>query len=327
MRTGSSDGRLRVVIVAPVFQDWDCASTLCRDLDSALGNTPELDMRIVLVDDGSPCYLQGWTAFEPLRVHRIECVRLWRNLGHQRAIAAGLCYVRDNISCDAVLVMDCDGEDRPEDATVLVRKLLSSEHDIIFAERGRRMEGLIFQIGYMFFRKLHRLLTGVPVSVGNFSIVSRHCLDRLVCMSELWNHYAGAVFRSRIPFDRVRIDRGPRYSGRSHMNIVSLVSHGISGIATFYETVATRLLLFNAIVGAALLCTIALVIAVRITTSLAVPGWATFTTGLLLVMVTQLAATSFSLVFSLIVSRTNMLTIPSRDYSLFVQCTDLLWHP
>ena len=42
-------------------------------------------------------------------------LRLRRNVGHQRAIALGLTYLQVEAGCEAVIVMDADGEDRPAD--------------------------------------------------------------------------------------------------------------------------------------------------------------------------------------------------------------------
>ena len=47
-------------------------------------------------------------------------MRLAVNLGLERAIAVGLSLVAERSDIDAVLVMDCDGEDRPADITALV---------------------------------------------------------------------------------------------------------------------------------------------------------------------------------------------------------------
>ena len=48
-------------------------------------------------------------------IAQIEIIHLALNLGHQRAIAVGLCEIADREQIDAVIVMDSDGEDRPVD--------------------------------------------------------------------------------------------------------------------------------------------------------------------------------------------------------------------
>jgi glycosyltransferase involved in cell wall biosynthesis len=308
----------------PVFQDWDCAALVCRSLDEQLGRLCCVDVRILLVDDGSPDGIDPWPLFECQTLVQIDSMRLRRNLGHQRAICTGLCYIHDHVSCDAVLVMDADGEDRPEDAIRLIEFAKSNRKSVLFAERRKRQEGMVFRTGYSLFRILHRVLTGIPVRVGNFSIVPFAVLRRLACMPELWNHYAGAVYKSKSRFECIPIDRGRRLLGRSRMNLTSLVVHGIAGIATFNEIVATRILISSAVFLVLLSLALFVIVGIRLLTNWAIAGWATYTTGLVLVLAIQIGAMSFSLVFTLISNRSNMAFVPSRDYSLFVDKVDSL---
>ena len=62
------------------------------------------------------------------------------NVGHQRAIAIALAYLHDRVAPGAVLVMDGDGEDAPEDVPRLVARLRGQETPkIVFAERRKRI--------------------------------------------------------------------------------------------------------------------------------------------------------------------------------------------
>jgi polyisoprenyl-phosphate glycosyltransferase len=312
------------VILMPVYRDWQSASLLCRALDEQCAQLPDIAVQALLVEDGSPDSTAGWEPFAPQHLRSLEVLRLRRNLGHQRAIAVGLCHVQDHVPCDAVLIMDADGEDRAEDIVRLIRKALKRPSVILFAERRKRLEGLIFRGGYALYRFLHKMLTGVAVRVGNFSVVPYTALRRLTCMPELWNHYSGAVFKSRLEFDATPIDRGQRYRGQSHMNLVALVSHGLAGIASFHDAVATRILLANV---AGVVVMLGALIALGITrffTGVAIPGWAAYAAGLVLILLVQLVGLSFSLVFTLVTNRVNLLFLPARDYQFFVDRVESL---
>jgi polyisoprenyl-phosphate glycosyltransferase len=321
----SSAGEFHLVIMMPVYRDWDVARLLCQQIDEQLLQLDHLNVSLVLVDDGSPVPLHGWTPFEPVHIRRIDMLLLKRNLGHQRAIAMGLCTIQNEIECDAVLVMDADGEDRAEDVLRLLNCFRENPECIVFAGRQRRYEGLVFRTGYRGYRLLYRLLTGVVVREGNFSIMSHSALDRLVTMSELWNHYAGAVYKSKLPHLRLATDRGHRLGGKSHMNLVALVAHGLAGISVFYDVVATRILMASVSCVLLLSAVIAIVFGVKFYTNLAIPGWATYTSGLLLVLMIQIASIAFSLVFSLITTRLNMTFVPVRDYRVFFERVETLW--
>lgn len=239
-----SPSPLHVVVLMPLRDDWVSASELIRQLDQVITSYP-CTIEIFLVDDGS---LQRYNRddfqshFSAVRAIRI--LRLRRNLGHQRAIAIGLVHIQKTTSCGAVLVMDSDGEDTPEGVVELLRAY-SDTHGAkaIFAERIRRSESLVFRCFYYLYRILHRGLTGISVRVGNFSILPSEYLNTLVAMSELWNHYAAAVFRSKLPFTMIPIPRGTRIAGTSRMNFAALVSHGLSAISVFGDILGVRLLI------------------------------------------------------------------------------------
>jgi glycosyltransferase involved in cell wall biosynthesis len=223
----------------PLRDDWASAAELISLLDQAICSYP-CTLDVLLVDDGS---VQGCSSanfrsrFAVVRTIRI--LRLRRNLGHQRAIAIGLVHVERAISCDAVLVMDADGEDTPDGALQLVRAFSEGHHGTkaVFAERSRRTESLAFRLFYQLYKVLHRILTGISVRVGNFSILPSAYLSTLVVMSEMWNHYAAAVFRSGLPFSTIPIPRGYRITGTSRMTFVSLATHGMSAISAFGDVV------------------------------------------------------------------------------------------
>jgi polyisoprenyl-phosphate glycosyltransferase len=316
--TDTTAGPFRVVILMPVYRDWESASLVCRSLDEHLGRFPGVSARVLLVDDGSPDDEAGWDFFETPSLLQVDALRLRTNLGHQRAICAGLCYVHEHLPSNVILVMDGDGEDSPEDAVRLIETMMKNPCGVVFAERRKRFEGLTFRAGYWMFRVLHRFLTGVSVRVGNFSIVSFSLLGRLTCMPELWNHYAGAVFKSKVPFRCVPMNRGRRLRSQSRMDTASLVAHGLAGIATFQEAVATRILIANAVCLVLLLISLAAVASIRLWTNLAIPGWATYTVGLIVILFAQILAVSFSLVFFVISNRSRAVFVPIRDCPVFI---------
>jgi polyisoprenyl-phosphate glycosyltransferase len=315
----SSATVLDVVILIPVYNDWESAQLMLADLDTRLTEVPAR-IRVVIVDDRSSSPLpDGWPTPLPQNVALIERLRLRRNLGHQRAIAIGLSFVQAERPCDAVLVMDCDGEDKPEDVPRLIAAFRAEQgRKVIFAERIRRSEDMLFRIGYHSYRALHRVLTGIPVRVGNFCIIPAAHLETLVVTSDIWNHFVAAVFKTRVPHRTIQASRGRRLAGESKMDLVALISHGLSAISVFAETVGVRLsLAILAFVGVLVLL-LGTVVAVRWGTELAIPGWATSAGGLLLVIVFQMLTVVLALTLVVLFNRNNFSFLPVRDYKYFV---------
>ena len=162
------------------------------------------------------------------------------------------------------------------------------------------------------------LRTGRAVRVGNFSVVPRRRLESLVATSELWNHYAAAAFTSRQPYATIPATRARRLDGRSKMNFVALVAHGLSAMSVYGETIGVRLLLATLVMIGAVLLALGATLAIRLTTDLAIPGWATTAFGVLLIVLLQ--ATLFLFVFSFMVlaGRGAASFLPNRDYIHFV---------
>jgi polyisoprenyl-phosphate glycosyltransferase len=320
--------QLHLVLLLPLRDDWTSAAELIRRLDNAISSVA-CRIEIVLVDDASaqacercvfPSYLSA--------VRTIQILRLRRNLGHQRAIAIGLMHIKQAITCDAIVVMDADGEDTPEGLVQLID--VYSKHNgaiAVFAERTRRLESALFQSFYIVYKTLHRVLTGISVRVGNFSILPSRYLSTLSVMSELWNHYAAAVFRSKLPFITIPIARGHRIAGTTHMNFVALVSHGLSAISVFGDIVGVRFLI-SSLMGSLLAGVGILVVAgIRLFTDLAIPGWATFAAGTLMIIFLQFITIATSFTFVVLSSRTNLGFLPLRDYAYFVaETVDLYPH-
>jgi hypothetical protein len=136
---------------------------------------------------------------------------------------------------------------------------------------------------------IFQLLTGRKIDFGNFCLLPMCALKKIIHVPEIWNHFAAAIARSRIPFAKVVTDRGIRYAGESRMRLLPLVVHGLSAISVYSEVFLARMLF--ACIGMLALLTTAIigVLGIRFFTSLAVPGWATMAVGILTVLFMQTA--------------------------------------
>ncbi len=310
----------RVVILIPVFNDWPALAKLLDLLDDAIAESqPRRRVQILVVNDGSsiPVPTQWPTCHA---IAQVDVLDLRRNVGHQRAIAVGLAFIHDHLPCSAVLVMDGDGEDSPFDVPRLLNQCFDSGlTSIVFAERTKRSESYLFRLFYLLYRWAHRLLTGRRVRVGNFSAIPFDRLDCLTALSELWTHYPAAVFISRLPLETIPCQRAKRLDGRSKMNFVGLVIHGLGAISVYAEIMGVRLLVASTTLAALALLGLLVTASVRLFTALAIPGWATFTSGILLIVILQ--AVMFSLLFCFVIlsGRQRATYLPLRDYEFMVR--------
>lgn len=320
-QTVTADTRVvRLAIVAPVFNDWESFQELCLGIDRCTFPS-NAEIFVFAVDDGSSEPPGDFSALARnlTQIDGIEILQLTCNLGHQRAIAAGLSDVFSRGGFDFVIVMDGDGEDRPADIERLIDAAKRHENAIVVAQRAERSEGRVFRALYSLYKAAFVLLTGKSIDFGNFCLIPSGLLGRIIHMSESWNHLAGTIVKSRMPLRRVETPRGHRYAGESKMNLVALVLHGLGAISVFSETVFVRVLITSIGLSALAGAIAAIVVGVRLLTDWAIPGWASVVLGLMLVILFQALSFSAGVAFLQLNGRAHVSIIPALDAGKFIQ--------
>ena len=316
---------MHLVVLTPILNDWVSAREILRQLDDTFASRTET-VSVLLVDDGStqlPPSGFGQDAYATLR--SIEILKLQKNLGHQRAIAVGLCHIVDKIPCDAVVVMDSDGEDAPTDVPRLADRLAELNRDenpaqpLVFAERTRRSESFRFQFGYLVYRLLHVLLTGRGIRFGNFSIVPHSRLGALTIDPMLWNHYAASVVGSRLPFTTIPTHRGKRIAGKSHHSYLSLIVHGLSALSCYNDIIGVRLLAASSILFVVSVAGLLVTIGLRLGTDIPIHGWTSVFAGLISIFLLQLITLASNFTLQIMSARGAQPFLPRRDYVWYVE--------
>jgi glycosyltransferase involved in cell wall biosynthesis len=308
-----------IFVVTPMFNDWGPAQRLLGELD-AVAEQLGGPLSVVVVNDGST----ESGRFEPefidklSNIQHVELLNLVSNLGHARALGVGLSYVAREKAGAAVVVMDCDGEDQPSDVRRMVDAFQQGESRVIVAQRVSRSEGMIFRAFYQIYKGLFRLLTGEVISFGNFCLIPRAILDKLIFAPDLWNHLGACLVRSPFPIAKLPTARGKRYAGRSKMNLVSLIQLGLGAIAVDLERVLVRILLALGLFIFALVTGMALVAGIRFTTDLAIPGWASNVFGALAILLLQSSVFAILLLFIALKNRAIPMSLPAQRYREFL---------
>lgn len=309
---------MRIAIVTPVFDDWDSLSELIGALE-VTSLADDIRFFLIVVDDGSTEPMKMEYRPRTLqRISEIEVVGLACNLGHQRAIAVGLVEVCKREQFDAVVVMDSDGEDSPSDIPRMLAEGMRHPEHIICARRERRPGLFALSFWYVCYKFIFRLLTGTRIDFGNFCLIPGSKLPTVVSNSSLWNHLAATLTRSRIPLISLPSDRGSRYTGKSKMSFVSLVMHGFSAISVYSDIVMLRLMIGALTLILATMLAIVIVVAIKIFTDLAIPGWATSLAGILTVILLQSAILFIISAFSVLNTRNLKVVVPLIDAQTFV---------
>jgi glycosyltransferase involved in cell wall biosynthesis len=312
---------LNIAILTPVFNDWESLRELLRRIDT-LEYPVASRLRVVVINDGSstpePSDLTAPHGFS--QISTVVVVDLACNLGHQRAIALGLAVLAQEKADDLIVVMDSDGEDDPSDIVRLIAAHPQQSYSAVVALRTERSEGVAFRLGYLGYRIIFRLLAGRNIRFGNFCAMGLDVAIRLAHSPNTWNHLAATLLRSNLQVTPISTRRGNRYAGTRSTNLVSLLTHGLSGLAVFSDYVFARLLLFAGVLASIAIAGGLVVISVRLITDLAIPGWATGAVGIFALLFMQAVLLFLIGALQLLASRSQADAVPAKLIDIFVYC-------
>jgi hypothetical protein len=210
--------------------------------------------------------------------------------------------------------MDADGEDQPKDILKLLEKSMNLPGHVIFARRARRSEGFVFCAFYFLYKTFFSFLTGKEIAFGNFAFIPGVLLNRVAHLPEIWNHFAAGIMRANIPWSSIPTQRGRRYSGKSSMNFIALVIHGLSAISVYIEILTVRLMLLAIVIILIGIFSFFILLYVKYLTALAIPGWATNVAIGIVVIMFQAVLLLALLAFLSLHYRSSKLFIPAKDY-------------
>ncbi len=249
---------MKICFVIPTYNDEISLKKLIKEINKELKN---FIIHFIIVDDCSEDDYLSISNFQ-----KIDLLKLEKNQGSQKAISTGLTYAKDkNFEFDYLIVMDSDGEDRPEDLKLLIKEA-SKKNDnfIIFASRRKRMEIFTFKFFYFFYKLIFRIFTGKKINFGNYSCIPRKFLDELVKISSLKLHFAAGIIQSKLTYSDVPCDKGPRYAGDSKMSFKNLFIHGFKAFSIFLKEIVIRTLIFNCSINIILLLILDITLVFRI---------------------------------------------------------------
>ncbi|WP_415320540.1 glycosyltransferase [Candidatus Pelagibacter sp. Uisw_092] len=232
----------KIKILIPIYNDWQSVFKLLENINSEV-STLDGEFSVIIVNDAStenrPELLVN---FDNLK--SIQVINMKENRGHARCNAAGLKHINEKEEFDYVIPMDGDGEDRPEELSLLIEKIKEISDTVITAERVKRSEGFIFKFCYLAHKYLTLVFTGQTIKYGNYTCLPKSVVNEMVNEPATWSSFSGSL--AKIVKDRKSIpsERGTRYFGPSKMSFINLLKHSLSIIAVFKITLLIRSLVF-----------------------------------------------------------------------------------
>ena len=232
----------KFIILIPLFNDWKSVSKLLNEINSQVINW-NVDVSVIIVNDASTETRSGLES-NYKKIKSVKILNMKENRVHQRCIASGLKYICENEDFDRVIVMDADGEDRPEELNDFFNKAQENSKMTITGNRFKRSEGIVFKILYEVHKLLTLVFTGKLIKFGNFTCLPKDHVKQLIQKPYLWNSYSSSVVRTINDRTFIPSKRGLRYVLPSKMNFAGLVFHSLAIISVFRNAVIIRSITF-----------------------------------------------------------------------------------
>ena len=228
----------KIIILIPVYNDWESLDKLLIEINKNIDFFNDINFECLIVNDASTTQLPE--LHKPGNFESLELLNMRENRGHARCNAFGIRYIFQNKKFDNLILMDGDGEDRPEEIKSLVKKIIENPDLSVVAKRIKRSEGLFFQTLYQLHKLITLIFTGQNVNFGNYCILTRRDVEKLHTKASLWSSFSGTVKKNLKSINEISSIRGVRYFGPSQMSLLKLIIHSFSIIAVFKYNVFLR---------------------------------------------------------------------------------------
>lgn len=261
--------RESIAIIAPCFNENQTVIRFLEQLEETLSPLP-YHFTVVVVDDCSTddtLELLSSFAFGARNLS-LDILSLEFNLGHQGAIYQGLLYSR-TLTAERFVVMDSDGEDDPH---AIVELAANDTADIVHVVRGKRSEGMFFQVAYYFYQLIFRMITRQHMNFGNYCMINRSVLSATLHTSFI--HFAAYLSKLKVDRAYVTYDRQKRLGGQSKMRIDSLVAHAFKSLTEYAESLLLVFLKIFIVLASSFFGLILYILHQKLFTDNAILGWA-----------------------------------------------------
>ena len=232
----------KIKILIPVYNDWQSVFKLLENINSQVSTLND-EFSVLIINDASTENRPEFS-INLNNLKFVKIINMKKNKGHARCNAAGLKYIDEKEDFDYVIPMDGDGEDRPEELSLLIKKIKDYPNTVVTANRIKRSEGFLFKFCYFSHKYLTFVFTGKKIKYGNYTCLPNSIVSELVNEPATWSSFSGSLAKIAKDIKAIPSERGIRYFGPSKMSFINLLKHSLSIIAVFKTSLLIRSILF-----------------------------------------------------------------------------------
>lgn len=228
---------LALSVVIPCYNELGGIAELHRRVTAACSDVGQ-SYEIVLVVDGATDGTREAIFELAKNDHRVVCIDLARNYGHQIALSAGLEFCRGQ----RILILDADLQDPPELLGAMMAKM-DEGFDVVYGQRLKRSGESWFKLASaaMFYRVLRKMVdVDIAADSGDFRLMSRRAVDQLNAMPEHYRFIRGMVSWIGLKQVAFPYERQSRFAGTTHYSLKKMLFLAADAMTSF-STVPLRI--------------------------------------------------------------------------------------
>lgn len=278
---------MKLSLVVPCYNE---AENVAAFQDAVIGafDGCGYDYEIVFVNDGSKdATLHNLKKLHAAQSCPVKVISFSRNFGKESGIYAGM----EHASGDYISIIDADLQQRPEIVRDMVRILDEEpEFDVVAAYQDRRGEGKVLSFFKKSFYSIINKLSTVKLQpdASDFRTFRRSVRDSLLELAE-YHRFSKGIF-AWVGFDTkfIPYTACERNAGTTKWNFRKLMNYAIDGIIGFSTAPLRMATYLGSLTGIAAVIYMLVVILQKLIWGIAVPGYATIITLILLLGAVQL---------------------------------------
>ena len=220
---------ISVSVMIPVHNESQSIEELCERLTKIL-EKQQYHYEIIFIDDGS-----NDDSLEILKRNQdnnknIKIIKLQRNYGQHIALMAGIEHAKGN----ALLTMDADLQNNPEDIPVFIKKI-EEGYDYVSGWRLKRNDSIFRKIPSFILNKIICRVTGVELHDYNcgMNAVRKSIIGDMKTHGEMRKFFPALMATLANSVCEVKIAHNARVRGKSKYDFFKLVSLVADFITSF----------------------------------------------------------------------------------------------
>lgn len=226
-----------LTIVVPCYNEEEVMLETMKQLSSVLGDLEEeklisKDSKLLFVDDGSKDHTWSIIHRESQSNHHVSGLKLARNVGHQKALLAGLEQAKEQSDC--VISIDAD----LQDDIAVIRDFLLKYHDgcdVVYGVRRKRDTDTFFKraTAVGFYRLMNKMGIQLVPNHADYRLMSKRALGELCRYEESNLFLRGIIPLIGFRTEKVYYDRKERVAGETKYPLKKMLSFALDGMTSF----------------------------------------------------------------------------------------------